>query len=651
MKQSLVSGMVIKLSFAVSMAMVAGASAAAQVPAALPLPFANTIAGQPAGGTTTVCTTMLPTAAGFSLVGDGCPAAQAVLAAPYSATVDSFGNVYWGDYNNYALRVIYMGGKALAAAIQAANPTTTIVPQVGYVYTLAGSRQAALASTQGATGKAYYCNSAGTGHVGQGSNGDDCPGTYAYLKPRGAAVDADGNVFFASASGSAPVRVLYVGGTKVLNLIETLYPGTVPQVGFVYSIVKSSASGYAGDGLTGSNAAVRMYAERDVALDSKGNIYVSDGTNSGASNNDIRVVDGVTGIISTYAGGPGCAQGSTSGCAAGNTGDGGPATAATLNSPYTIFFDRNDNLYITDYNNAKLRVVYKAGSVPGLGSGLTPGDMYTVAGGGTLTASGVPATQLSLATLYSGGIDASGNLYVIDGTSRLVWRVDASTGIAVSIAGNKAGKLNVACNGAGTGPVGLDNLGDGCPGPQAEVSASGKVTFDRYGNFYFVESGNAVLREFAYNNLFAATAVGASVSQPLALLSVPGATLTGETFTVDGGATTTFADAGGDTCSLNTALAANTICVFNVAFRPSQAGLRRGAVQFGTAAGTVAQLMLGGTGVAANTSVDPASTTTLGSGLTPSGVATDSNGNLFVADSKGNQLVRGSRPLAGHRRR
>ncbi len=623
-----------------AVAMMAGTAAMAQVPSALPVPFASTIAGQPAGGTTTACTTTLPTAAGFSLVGDGCLAAQAVLAAPYSTTVDSFGNVYFSDYNNYALRVIYMGGKALAAAIQAANPTATIVPQVGYVYTLAGSRQAAIASTQGATGKAYYCNGAGSGHVGQGSNGDDCPGTYAYLKPRGAAIDADGNVFFASSSGSAPVRVVYVGGTKVLNLLETLYPGTVPQVGFVYSIVKSSANAYGGDGLLGSNASVHMYAERDVALDSKGNIYVSDGTNAGASNNDIRVVDGVTGIISTYAGSPGCVQGSTAGCTAGNTGDGGAATAATFNSPYTIFFDKNDNLYITDYNNGKLRVVYKGGSVPGLGSGLTPGNVYTVVGGGTLTASGSLATQLSLGTVYTGGIDAAGNLYVMDGTAKQMWRIDATTGVAVLIEANKTQKAGGYCNGGSTGPVSLDGLGDGCPGLQTEVTESGKVTFDRYGNYYYVESGNAVLREFTYNRLFAPTAVGGSVTQPLALVSVPGVTLTSENFSIDGGATTAFADAGGDTCSLNTAVAVNGVCVFNVKFSPAQAGLRRGAVQFSSAAGVAASFVLGGTGVAANTSVNPASTTTLGAGLTPAGVVADSNGNVFIADSKGNQVVR-----------
>jgi sugar lactone lactonase YvrE len=639
-----------KITLAVVTVAAVSTYAAAQVPVALPVPFGTTIAGLPSGGGATACTTTLPTAAGVTVAGDGCPATQATLNDPYAVTTDSYGNIYWGDYNNYSLRVIYMGGAGLAAAIQAANPTQTIVPKVGYVYTLAGSRTATIASTQGATGgKMYYCNGAGSGLVGLGSNGDNCPATYGYIKPRGVSVDSNGNVFFASASGSAPVRVVYLGGTAVANLITTLLPGTTPQVGFIYSIVKSSTTGYKGDGLLASNATVEMNQERDVALDSQGNVYVSDGTNSFtapayASNNNIRVVNGVTGIITTYAGSAGCAQGSTTGCSGVYGGDGGLATSATFDSPYVIFFDKYDNLYITDYNDDRLRVVYKSGSVPGLGSSLTPGYVYTVVGGGTLTASGSLANKLSLGPIFVGGIDASGNLYVVDGTSRLVWRVDANTGIAMVIAGGKTTDTKgSACNGSTspvTGPLSTDSYGDGCPGLQGEISAGGRIVFDRFGNFYEAESGNNVIRKFSYNTLFPATSVGSTATQPVAFVTVPGATLTGESFSLGGSTTSEFSDAGGDTCLLNTALAANAVCVFNVKFAPLQAGLRSGSARFTTATATAASYFMGGAGVAANTSVDPASTSTLGSGLTPSGVAADSNGAIYIADSGGNKVVK-----------
>ena len=493
---------------------------AAHAQTAFPVPFASTIAGLPPGGSGVACTTTLPTAAGVVVPGDGCPATQATMNAPYGANVDSLGNVYWGDYNTYALRVIYNGGNNLAAAIQASNPTQTIVPKVGYVYTIAGSRTAALASTQGATGgKMYYCNGAGSGIVGLGSNGDNCPATYAYIKPRSPYVDAYGNVFFISASGGAPVRVLYVGGgTTLTNLLGVLYPGTVPQVGFVYSIIKSATSGYAGDGQLAVNAAVETYQERDVALDSKGDVYMSDGTTftgtAYGSNNNIRRVDAVTGIISTYAGSAGCAEPSTAGCPGTYSGEGALATSATLNTPYTIFFDKYDNLYITDDQDGRIRVVYQGGTVPGLvTSTLTAGHIYTMAGGGTLTTSGNPATSTAIGTVLVAGIDSAGNIYYVDATSKLMWEINAATGIDTIIGGGHSTTKGVACNGGTTGPIATDSIGDGCPGTQFVLTSSGKLAFDKFGNFYDVESGNNVLRKFSYDTLFPATTVGSSTTQ------------------------------------------------------------------------------------------------------------------------------------------
>jgi hypothetical protein len=606
---------------ALAAALGAACGATAQAPAVVPIPFANTVAGLAAGSGNTACTTMLPTAFGTAVAGDGCPATQATLNDPYGVFVDGYGNVYFGDYNNYSLRVIYMGGANLAAALQAANPTHTFTPQVGYVYTLAGSRTAALSDVTppGGGAKNYYCNGI-SGAFGLNNKGDNCPATYAYLKPRNPYVDAYGNVLFTTASGAA-LRVVYVGGAQMAALIQIL-DGVPPQVGYSYSIISSSSNGYAGDGLTGTNSGVHVYQERDVAMDSAGNIYMSDGENAFTapaylSNNNIRMVNATTGLISTYAGAGGCTEGATStnGCSGVYGGDGGLATSATLNSPYTIFFDRYDNLYITDYNEGRVRVVYKGGSMPGLGSSLTPGNIYTVVGGGTLTASGSPATQLSLGVVDSGGIDASGNLYVVDGTKSVIWRVDANTGIAVIIAGGKSGQTKGAfCSGGTTGPLSLDNYGDGCPAVQGSVLPGGKVAFDRLGNFYEADSNNNVIRKFSYNTVFPATAVGSNVTQSLALTSPAGTTLNGETFALQGGVRFEFSDAGFvvDTCTGNSTIAAGGVCVFGINFAPTAAGLRIGNVQIAATGGGAANFPVGGDGLAANTSVDPASVTNLG---------------------------------------
>ena len=146
---------------------------------------------------------------------------------------------------------------------------------MGYVYTLAGSRAAALADVTppGGGAKNYYCNGI-SGAFGLNSKGDNCPATYAYLKPRNPYVDAYGNVLFTTASGAA-LRVVYVGGAQMAALIQTL-DGVPPQVGYSYNIISSSSNGYAGDGGLAKSSATHVYQERDVAMDSQGNIYMSD---------------------------------------------------------------------------------------------------------------------------------------------------------------------------------------------------------------------------------------------------------------------------------------------------------------------------------------------------------------------------------------
>ncbi|HEY0307755.1 MAG TPA: hypothetical protein VGB94_06305, partial [Acidobacteriaceae bacterium] len=602
----------------------------------------------------TVCAASLAAFSSGGLYGDGCPATQASFLTPYAATVDSLGNIYIGDYGHYQVRVIYKGGAALAAAIIAANPTLTgLTVTPGNIYTLAGGRTGAMATSAptGSTTKALYCNGAGTGPIANSSNGDNCPAGEAYIKPRTVALDKDGNVYFSSGAGAATVRVVYVGGTVGGNLI-TLLNGNTPVPGYIYTIVTSKANGYAGDGLLASNAAVEMYSVRDIALDSKGNIYAADGNVAGTgTNNNVRRIDAVTGIISTVAGSPGCVQPITSGCSYGSTGDGGLATAALFNSPYSIFFDSYDNLYIGDYTNGKLRAVYAGGTLPGI-TNPQAGYVYTVAGGGStpvvtaaagLAVSGTQtATTLSFSTVQTAGIDSANNLYLWDGTSKLVWKVNAQTAIATVIAGGSATKTAGAFCAGTAGPTTVDTIGDNCPSLQAVVQAGGHLTFDGYGNMIESESTNAIVRQFSFNTQFANTQVGATpLKQQLAFqIQTANTILTTESFGLQGGATTEFADAGSNTCALGTSLALNTVCTFNVQFAPARAGRRSGALQLKTASAPVATVLLGGTGVAPNLSVDPAATSTIGTGLTPGGVAVDAAGNSYLSDAAGNTVVK-----------
>jgi len=141
--------------------------------------------------------------------------------------------------------------------------------------------------------------------------------------------------------------------------------------------------------------------------------------------------------------------------------------------------------------------------------------------------------------------------------------------------------------------------------------------------------------------------VGSTATQPVAFTLInPFLSVTGEGFGVDGGTSSEFSDAGGDTCSLPISSPA-ALCVFNVKFAPAQSGARRGSLQFTGATGqfvgatgSVVSYFPGGDGVAANTSVDPASTITLESGITPNGLAADANGNVYIADTGGSKVLK-----------
>ena len=95
-----------------------------------------------------------------------------------------------------------------------------------------------------------------------------------------------------------------------------------------------------------------------------------------------------------------------------------------------------------------------------------------------------------------------------------------------------------------------------------------------------------------------------------------------------------FADAGGDTCAVGTAYAANSTCTVNIAFSPKYSGARYGAVMLtDSGANQLAETYLGGTGIAPQTTFNPGSETTIGSGFSsPDGIAITGDGSIYLAD-------------------
>jgi hypothetical protein len=159
----------------------------------------------------------------------------------------------------------------------------------------------------------------------------------------------------------------------------------------------------------------------DVAFDTAGNMYMSDGGIycTGPGGYTVRKVD-PHGTITTVAG-----TGKV-----GFSGDGGPATKAQLNVPIAVAVDREGNLYITDESNYRIRKVDKDGII------------HTVAGSGKhgYSGDGGPATKAALEDPVGLALDGEGNVFFSDHHNNVVRKIDRN-GKITTAAGTGADEL------------------------------------------------------------------------------------------------------------------------------------------------------------------------------------------------------------------
>ncbi len=327
--------------------------------------------------------------------GDGGPATTATIYYPWSVASDAAGGFYIGSYYYYG------SGYARIRRVNSA----------GIIYTAVGTGSPGFSGDGGPATAAMIGGSTSTGYYGGGIATDATGNLYladwgnyrirkvntsgiintiggngsvGYTGDGGpataAAIGYSGSGWWGNGIGSDPYGNIYFWcyGYNKIRKIDT--------AGIITTICGTGAYGATGDG--GPATAATIGYIWGICADGYGNVFLAD-----EGNNRVRKINS-SGIISTYAGNGGT----------GYSGDGGPATAAQIYLPSGISIDAAGNLYICNYWYNRIRKVNSAGIIS------------TIAGTGTpsFTGDGGPATAATMYYPLGTGVDADGNLYISD---------------------------------------------------------------------------------------------------------------------------------------------------------------------------------------------------------------------------------------------
>jgi streptogramin lyase len=561
-----------------------------------------------AGGTTTVATT-----GGSIAVGGGTTAAALTLNGLTPATT------YY-----YRISSTNTNGTTNGAML---SFTTLNTPAISYVspdnYTTGVPIESmSPANTGGSIPGNYYGQVSTYAGNGTPGNTNGPVATATFNSPYAETLDLFGNMYVAD-YGNNSVRLI--------------------SAGVVSTFAGSGAAGSA----NGTGTAATFRNPTGIVADASGNVYVSDG-----ANNEIRKIT-PAGVVTTFAG-------STTAGSANGTG-----SAARFSSPHGLAIDAAGNIYVADYNNNLIREISPTGVVT------------TFAGSGTAGAVNGTGTAASFNKPYGLSVDASGNVYVADFGNNLVRKI-TSTGVVTTLAGSgAAGNTNgtgtaasfhnilstvedaagdvyvsegynddirmitpagVVTNLAGSGAAGNING----TGTAAQFSSPHGLAMDASGNIYVADAVN--------NEIRLVTSTGYTLNSVLPA----GLTLNGLTGIISGTPTaasaaanysvTAYNTGGGSTATINIKVAnpaaapvisyANSTHTYITGKAIEAFGITNtgGAVP-ATSYSLVSTFAGSGTIGATN------GTGTAASFHSPSGVAIDASGNVYVADYN-NNLIR-----------
>ncbi len=413
--------------------------------------------------------------------GDGGPASGAGFQRPLGLALDGTGNLYISDSGDYEIRVVNLqsgmisdyagvfgdpftlgGDGDPATSTSVAAPGNLASDGAGNVYVSSADGRIRKITAPGpvptaATASPVFSLSAGTYPTPMSLTASDSTvgaAIYMTLGTTAPTTSSEGYHGAISLTGSATVQAVAVApGFLPSTITQSAYVITTPPSSVISTVAGSGTMGRSGSGGPATSADFAL--PRAVTLDTAGDLYIADTNNQvvwmlSAASANISIVagDGITGY----------------------TGDGGPATSTSMNSPSGIAVDKTGNLYIADSGNNCIREVAAGTGISSTIAG--PGTRGTLGDGG-------PASSAFLSNPTALLFDSAGNLYVSDSYDNRVRMIAAGTGIISTVAGG---------GGSPSQP------GDGGPATSAYLQPDA-IALDQAGNLYVVDENLGTVRK------------------------------------------------------------------------------------------------------------------------------------------------------------